>query len=130
MAKKIETIVIESSSELEAKVGDFAVKLEEGKIFFPERVYSHLTNNGEYRTVLELVSVYDAFPSSLDTVARELGWSRANVDGAYKKLLELVADYLPEDIFVRQPRRSYGAAIPSEWIGKTVKEIGELRNKS
>ncbi len=130
MAKKIETIVIESSSELEAKVGDFAVKLEEGKILFPESVYSHITNNGEYRTVLELVSVYDAFPSSLDTVARKIGWSRQDVDIAYQKLLAIVADYLPDDAFIRPSRRDYGDVIPSEWIGKTVEEISELRNKS
>ncbi len=129
MVNKIETIVIESSLKLTAQPGDFSGKVEAGKLIFPERVYSHLTNNGEYRTLLELVSFYDSFPSSLDTVARELGWSRTDVDGAYKKLLGLVVDYLPEDIFVRRPSRSYGAAIPSEWIGKTAEEIKELRGK-
>lgn len=127
MTKSIETIVLGLSPELKALPGDFATKVEAGKLLFPESVYSCLTNNGEYRTLLELVSAHDAFPSSLDAVARELGWNKADVDTAYKKLLDSVTDHLPKDPFIGQPRRNYEVVIPSQWLGKTWEEIQRLR---
>jgi len=130
MAKNIETLVLGASSELNAQPGDFATTVEAGKLLFPENVYTHLTNNGEYRTLLELVSAYDTFPSIFDGVARSIGWSRADVDVAYHKLLDSLSDYLPKEIFVRQPRRNYGEVIPSDWIGKTVEELEKWRNKN
>ncbi|MDP3699047.1 MAG: hypothetical protein Q8R47_05670 [Nanoarchaeota archaeon] len=131
--KKLERLVIQPSDNLPYSPGDFGeVVNEESKILYlPSGTYAALEQTlggkSNIKDTVKLAGYLVNFPSTFKRVQYTLGWTDDEFSKAWGKLINSLGEYMPT-IELPQIKINEGAAPGHEReLGKTPKEIEELR---